>query len=796
MTMFSRVINHGILGINARNLLYIRPFNPRKSVAFADDKLQTKAFLSARGIPTAKIFARIESRSQLREFSFDALPDECVLKPNRGYGGEGILILHRQKDGIFSTKGRASLTIQDLRRHIEDILEGRYSLNGRPDTAFFEQLLTAHECFAPFRPVGLPDLRIIVFNLVPVMAMLRIPTAESGGKANLHLGGIGIGIDLAKGVTTYAAQYHRIVDRLPHGLAPSGIKIPFWDDILLMCSRIQQLTNIGYIACDITICKEMGPALLEVNARAGLSVQIANLAPLRSRLERVLGVKVSVPEKGVRLGQDLFGQKRIKEEAADDRQILGLQEVITVAMDGASMDVLCSIAPERERTVFDPSLIEELRREGVLETEDAAAGTYRMKFMLGKRKIQTLVAGGAVPSPFRALIGKRDLVGFLLDPAREQPASLRPNKSGIGVRAADRLFSQIDEDLSMLQWLKPTNLLDELSRLQQDRTYNPRFSYPSCGDVLEDAERRLEEEVIDDSAQGVLLEKKRKELLQRIALLRARGNANSFTEASHALFGAPSHALIRVATTALRDRPKEPFAQEEPLDIEKAAQLLRSALARYGLHDWQVVVKSKVVADSATGPKTIFLREGVDFSRPRIDALIAHEIETHALTTENGSHQPLALLRRGCAYYLDTQEGLAIYNQNRVLPPFHEKRYGPARSVLGIVFGLKHSFAKTRQYLEEELRYSSQKALTKTIDIKRGLKDTSEHGGFTKGVTYLRGLRAIERFVDGGGDLRRLYIGKVSLRDLDLIEKIPSLLPPLLLPSYLRGESANEKERE
>src|SRR3989338_4486573 len=197
--MFPFLNHYGVLGLNARNLLYIKPFNPKKAVAFADDKMKTKAFLSARGIPTARLFARIETRRQLNSFDFRSLPDECVLKPNEGFGGEGIIILKCRRNGVFLEQGKTPITDERLREHIEDILDGKFSISGQADFAFFEQILVADDCFVPFRPAGLPDLRIVVFNLVPVMAMLRIPTAESAGKANVHLGGIGIGIDIANG---------------------------------------------------------------------------------------------------------------------------------------------------------------------------------------------------------------------------------------------------------------------------------------------------------------------------------------------------------------------------------------------------------------------------------------------------------------------------------------------------------------------------------------------------------------------------------------------------------------------
>src|SRR3989338_5931664 len=129
--MFPFLSNRGVLGLNARNLLYIKPFNPRKAVAFADDKLKTKAFLSARGIPVAKIYARIEDREQLFGFDFSSLPEECALKPNYGYGGEGIVILQGMRHGMFLEQGKRPIPDERLREHIEDILDGKFAVNGR-----------------------------------------------------------------------------------------------------------------------------------------------------------------------------------------------------------------------------------------------------------------------------------------------------------------------------------------------------------------------------------------------------------------------------------------------------------------------------------------------------------------------------------------------------------------------------------------------------------------------------------------------------------------------------------------
>lgn len=791
---------HGVLGLNARSLLYIRPFNPKKAIAFADSKIKTKAYLAARGIPVAKVYGRIETREQARTFDFSQLPDECVLKPNFGFGGEGILVFRgRNKQKEFLRNGKESMSEQELREHIEDILDGKFSVNGKRDIAFFEQILIPHQCFARFRPAGLPDIRVIVFNLVPVMAMLRIPTAESDGKANVHLGGIGIGIDIAKGTTTYAAQYHNMVKELTHGEQIAGHKIPYWEDILLVCSKIQQITNIGYLAVDITIDETMGPALLEVNARAGLMVQVANLAPLRSRLERVKGLKISTPEKGVRVGQDLFGEKSKEVATSDaepDRPLLGIHESIDITLgDGSSIEVPCRIAGDQERTVFSKDLIAELAKNNGIEPAEQE-GLYKVKFTLKGKKMQTVVAEEDTKEE-RARIGRRDLSGFLIDPTKVAPVPLKKTLIKTDLRAVDKLLGNIDRDLLLLKYIKPINLQEEMQRLREDSLYNAVFSYGEIPVDFEDIKERLREPVQGDTPLAQLLEKKRVELQRRLSLLQGRGKREAFTVASSNLFGTPTQELLKTAQEELdaREACALPADPSLLMTAEEAVPLFEEQLTKYGLHTWQVVVRERLVADCTVGGHTIYLRQAATFTPENIASLIAHEIETHVLTAENGNHQPYLLLRRGTANYLDTQEGLAIYNQNRVINIFDEKRYNPQRNLLGLAYSLRHSLAETRTYLRQELGYSEEKALTQSVMMKRGLIDTSEPGGFTKGIVYFRGVRAIQEFVRTGGDLKRLYIGKVSLEDLDRIEKIPDLEKPLLIPTFLREGTVEKKKK-
>ena len=242
-----------ILGMNARNLRFIRPNNSKKSIRIADDKLLSKKVLKKGGIPVPKLISKIRNYEELENFNWNLLPNSFALKPTRGLGGEGIIVVYGKKknrpDAWVKADG-SIITIEDFKNHIRNILEGSFSLSGVPDTAFFEERLRLLKLFKPYAFKGIPDIRVIVYNKVPVMAMLRLPTRESGGKANLQQGAVGVGIDLASGVTTTAVQgkKSKIVDTIPNSrLSVSGLRIPFWREILELAVKTQEISGLGFL---------------------------------------------------------------------------------------------------------------------------------------------------------------------------------------------------------------------------------------------------------------------------------------------------------------------------------------------------------------------------------------------------------------------------------------------------------------------------------------------------------------------------------------------------------------------
>jgi alpha-L-glutamate ligase-like protein len=173
-----------------------------------------------------------------------------------------------------------------LFHHLSNAINGQFSLGGVPDVVIVEYMVQFAPLFERISYQGVPDIRVIVFRGVPVMAMVRLPTRASQGKANLHQGAVGTGIDMATGVTMTGVMGNEVIAHHPdtaHSI--EGITIPEWDRILDISARCYELTGLGYIGVDVVIDRDLGPLVLELNARPGLAIQIANRQGLLRRLE-------------------------------------------------------------------------------------------------------------------------------------------------------------------------------------------------------------------------------------------------------------------------------------------------------------------------------------------------------------------------------------------------------------------------------------------------------------------------------------------------------------------------------
>ena len=279
----------GIMGMNQRNVNYIGRYNPRKLYPLVDNKLKTKHIAVGAGVTVPKLIGTIQHQHEVGKIA--AMVKEwsgfCI-KPARGSGGKGILVIMRQENGLFYKPNGSSCTASDLERHISNILAGLFSLGGKPDFVLVEDLIHFDNVFDGYSFEGVPDTRVIIFKGFPVMSMMRLSTASSDGKANLHQGAVGVGICLRTGRALRAVQYNQPIRYHPDTSKDLfDLEVPHWMKLLNLAASCYEMSGLGYIGTDMVLDKLRGPMLLELNARPGLSIQIANAAGLLPRLRQI-----------------------------------------------------------------------------------------------------------------------------------------------------------------------------------------------------------------------------------------------------------------------------------------------------------------------------------------------------------------------------------------------------------------------------------------------------------------------------------------------------------------------------
>ncbi len=457
-----------LLGMNSRNLLFIAP-SARKSRNLIDDKLKTKELLEEAHLPTPKIYKIFYTRRDVENFNWKKLPNSFVVKPAMGFGGAGILVVFGKKKHCWTKQDGSEVYLPDIKLQIFDILDGNFSLSSMPDAAFIEQKLKTHRFFKKITFRGVPDIRVIVFNKIPVMAMLRLPTQESQGRANIHQGAVAVGIEIASGITTKAWWKGETVRYFPDSKRKlNGLRIPEWEQILHLASEAQRASKLNFLGVDIVLDRDEGPQILELNVRPGLSIQSANSAPLKRRLERVADLKVKDTEKAVRIAKELFGgeiDSKIEEVPGKpiigpvtDVKIIGKSKIkypIKAKVDtGAGLSSICEELAEKigyAETVQEFNKIKSLKNPRSIKSEKPTRQDLAERESLRKLPgvintaivtsthgvtrrvmvpIKLIIKGKKIETPvtiikrkhleYPMIIGRRSLKGFLVDPKLSQ----------------------------------------------------------------------------------------------------------------------------------------------------------------------------------------------------------------------------------------------------------------------------------------------------------------------------------------------------------------------------------------
>jgi alpha-L-glutamate ligase-like protein len=279
----------GVLGINHRNMAFIQASNPRALYPRVDDKTLTKQICHQHGIPVPETYAVIRRSGDVRRFR-ELIGDrnELVIKPSSGAAGRGIIVIARCNGADYETASGRIMAGGELQYHLSTILSGLYSLGGQIDSAIIEQRIIMHPIMRGIAVGGTPDIRIVLYRNVPVMAMVRLPTTASDGRANLHQGAAAAAIHLVTGQTYGGVCSGRTITRHPDtGEAIAGVTIPGWQNLLSAAMKLSDALELGYIGVDFVIDAKIGAVVLEANARPGLAIQVAHRTGLLPRLQLI-----------------------------------------------------------------------------------------------------------------------------------------------------------------------------------------------------------------------------------------------------------------------------------------------------------------------------------------------------------------------------------------------------------------------------------------------------------------------------------------------------------------------------
>lgn len=279
-----------VLTMRIRNREFISKYNPT-SVMAAFNKGSMKKTLHGLSIPTPVTYLIAEDDSDFQELrTLLETQDKFAIKPIDGSGGRDVLAVRgRDEETNEFLTNRGRLTADEIVAHTRNICVGGVGDYGARREAIVEGFITPDGLLADRTTGGVPDLRVITLLGFPVMSMVRLPTEESNGTANIHTGAVAVAIDIATGEASGGFQqtHNGFIDTHPDSGADLEFTVPDWEDVLTMASQAAIASGLGFTGVDIVFDEEDGPMVLEVNRRPGLGVQNANMDGLLHRLRYV-----------------------------------------------------------------------------------------------------------------------------------------------------------------------------------------------------------------------------------------------------------------------------------------------------------------------------------------------------------------------------------------------------------------------------------------------------------------------------------------------------------------------------
>ena len=359
----------------------------------------------------------------------------------------------------------------------------------------------------------------------------------------------------------------------------------------------------------------------------------------------------------------------------------------------------------------------------------------------------------------------------------------------------DRRLAEVGNQFDYLLQLTPVNAneaFEEFRRVDFERV--PEFHYRPLPVDTGLSKRQLYnipiERVEDPALERVFLEKQ-EELDMKLSMLRDRDTPR-FLHESLLLFGGVKDELLELAKNLLGKipHPGQSPSDTEEIDANEFARRAEAEIKYYRSLNPGFTAKARVTGDVANlivSRGSLLIAKQMKIPASRVEPLLAHEIGTHLLTYYNGKSQPFQQLYSGLAGYEELQEGMAVLSEYLVGGLSSARmRQLAARVVAARQLTDGASFVDTFRVLHQTFEFSQRAAYTITMRIYRG-------GGLTKDAIYLRGLRAMLRYIQKGGELPPLYAGKMAEKHIPLIQELQYrnvLAAAPLRPRFLESNEA------
>ena len=772
--------SYWLLGQNARNLLYIKWHNTKIAKKLADSKLKTKEFLKANNIATPETYFVLSSHEEINDSIFEKLNPPFVVKPNGGFGGKWILVIDKtDASWNYITNSWKVYSKEALKKHFLEIIDWFYSLSWNRDKAIIEKKIELDEEIELLGKYWLPDIRVIVFNMVPVMAMLRVPTKESKWKANLHAWACWVGIDIWTWKLTFITYKWKTIKSIPGIWDVRWLKIPHWEKILELSVKTQQVTKIGYIGCDIVIDKEDWPLVLEVNIRPWLEVQLANMAPLKDRLKKVEWIFVNSVEKWVRLWRDLFSwdiEEKIKNISW--KKVVWAREYLHLIYNDKEYKFLANIKPSNTKSYIDKKFAIEVLK---LEEKNIEKWYIKLKTKLLWEEKNTKFILKDLWS-VNILLWLNALKWFLIDPFKykkwELPIweefekswkniALKKNYEKI-IANIDKELNEIDKKLLILKYTSPINLWEEKQKfIQSNWEYIPQLEYKEINLNLDELETKLNKIEITEIPLASIFKRKKDEIKIKIDLLKAikEQNIKDISYFSKKLYWDISKENLEYSKNILKQKT-EIKEETELLDFEE----IKNFIKKFN-HIYDINITLKIAEKNTRFVMkwdVLYIRKWIKIWKRELRSVIAHEIEWHYLRKINWKKQNYEIFSRWTWFYLEIDEGIAILNQNRFLTKTDRKYYWIFERYYFIDYASKHSYEDLIKELKRFYNNDLEKVFRFLIRLKRWIKNVKEEWIFYKDSVYVNWFLKVEEFLNNSWSLEELYIWKISI--LDLIE--------------------------